>query len=91
MKSELKLLVFSAAWCGPCKMFAPVYEELKTQYAGIIECEKFDAQADPEIFAQYHVKSIPTILLLNGDEVVESYLGVQSKTKIENDINKHLG
>lgn len=91
MKSELKLLVFSATWCGPCKMFAPTYEDLKIQYDGVVQFEKYDAQADPEIFAQYRVKSIPTILLLNGETIVQSYLGVQSKAVIENAINKHLG
>lgn len=83
LKSETPVLVdFWAPWCGPCKMVAPVLEELSEQAKGY-KIAKLDVDTAPEIAQTYGIMSIPTIILFNKGEVAEQVVGVQTKEALE--------
>ena len=71
-----------AAWCGPCRMVAPIIEELAEDYHGRIKVAKLDVDAEPGLAAKFGVASIPTILLFKGGEVVASAVGARPKAAL---------
>jgi thioredoxin 1 len=88
MQSDVPVLVdFYAVWCGPCKMMAPVIEELAEEYVGRVKIGKFDVDENPVISERFSVQSIPTILLINGGEVVDKMVGIQSKDKLQDKLD----
>lgn len=78
-----KILYFSAAWCGPCKMLGPIMESL----AGQINYEKIDVDNNQDLSIQYGVRNVPTLVLLDNNEAVGRLVGVQSKEAILNFYN----
>ena len=79
-----------AVWCGPCKMIAPVVEELASEYAGKVSFFKLDVDNNPGTAQKYRVRSIPTLLFFKDGEVVETVIGALPKDKLEEVIGKHL-
>ena len=75
------LLDFFATWCGPCKMIAPILEEIAEENAHI-KVGKIDVDQDPELAMQFHVSSIPLLVVMQGGKVVNQSLGAQPKAKI---------
>lgn len=75
------LLDFFATWCGPCKMVAPILEEIAEENAHI-KVGKIDVDQDPELAMQFHVSSIPLLVVMQGGKVVNQSLGAQPKAKI---------
>jgi len=73
-----KILYFSAAWCGPCKMLGPIMESL----SGQINYEKIDVDNNQDLSIQYGVRNIPTLVLVENGEAVSRLVGVQSKEQI---------
>jgi len=73
-----KILYFSAAWCGPCKMLGPIMESL----SGQINYEKIDVDNNQDLSIQYGVRNIPTLVLVENGEAVGRLVGVQSKEAI---------
>ena len=73
-----KILYFSAAWCGPCKMLGPIMESL----AGEINYEKIDVDNNQDLSIQYGVRNIPTLILVENGEVVGRLTGLQQKDQI---------
>jgi thioredoxin len=74
---------FWAPWCGPCRMIAPLVEELAKENAGAVKVGKINIDDNPNIAASYGVSSIPTIMIFKGGEVVERFVGVQPKKRLQ--------
>ena len=81
---NLPLVVdFWATWCGPCRMVAPIIEELAKKYDGKIVVGKCDVEESEELAAEFGVRNIPTILFFKNGEVVDKLIGAQSKGRFE--------
>ena len=83
LQSDITALVdFWAAWCGPCKMIAPLLDELSTEYAGRIKVCKVDVDSNPETAAKFNVRGIPTLLVFKNGAVEATKVGALSKNQL---------
>ncbi len=80
------LVDFWAPWCGPCRMIAPVIEELAREYAGRVKVCKLNTDEAQDTAGKYQISAIPTILLFKGGKVVQQLVGLQPKEELK----KHL-
>ena len=81
--SELPLVVdFWATWCGPCRMIAPIVEELAKEYDGKINVGKCDVEECDELAAEFGIRNIPTLLFFKNGQVVDKMVGAVSKAKL---------
>lgn len=76
------LVDFWAAWCGPCKMIAPVLDEIADDYAGRLKVCKIDVDANRDMAAQYGVRGIPTLMLFKNGELIGTQVGALSKAQL---------
>lgn len=89
-EDTLILADFSATWCGPCQMMAPVMEEIEEEFKADpkVKIVKVDIDEEPELSAKYNVMSVPTFLYLKGDKVIETHTGAIAKDIIVNKIKQ---
>src|SRR5215468_2132 len=87
---KLVLVDFWAAWCGPCRMVAPVLEEIAAEYADTLTVAKLDVDANPATSRDYQVLSIPTLILFKGGEPVKQIVGAKPKAALLADLADYL-
>lgn len=87
--SGLTLVDFWAPWCGPCRIIAPVIEELAGQYEGRVKIGKVNVDENPVTQGQYRVMSIPTLILFKDGQPIEGVVGAQPKRAFETLLDKH--
>ena len=91
LKASKPVLVdFWATWCGPCRMVAPVVEEIARDYDGTLKVVKLDVDENGSTAAQFGVQSIPTLLLFKDGKAVQRIVGYRPKDRLLKDIQPHL-
>jgi len=79
-----------APWCGPCRMVAPIIEELSKDYAGKILFGKLNVDENPQVSMQYEIMSIPTLLIFKGGKLLNKIVGAMSRQMLEPKITQYL-
>jgi thioredoxin 1 len=84
------LVDFWASWCGPCKMIAPLLDQLADEYADKVKVCKLDVDANPQTAAKFNVRGIPTILMFKNGDVEATKVGALSKTQLKEFVDSNL-
>ena len=87
---RLSMVDFWATWCGPCRLVAPIVEQLADDYTGQVTVGKMDVDSNPRTPAEFGVRSIPTILFFKEGKVVDQVVGAVPKMALENKLKQHL-
>jgi thioredoxin 1 len=91
LESNVAVLVdFWATWCGPCKMIAPIVEELAAEYKGRVKIGKLDVDSNPKSAASYGIMSIPTLIFFKGGKVLDQITGALNKAELKKRIEENL-
>ncbi|EJO5348523.1 thioredoxin [Clostridium botulinum] len=91
LNSDVPVVVdFWATWCGPCKMIAPVVEEISDELSGKVKFVKVNVDENPVISTQYKIASIPTLKVFKAGEAVETLVGFRPKEGIKSAVEKYI-
>jgi thioredoxin 1 len=91
IKSDVPVLVdYWAAWCGPCKMIAPLLEEAAKEYQGRVIIAKVDVDANPDTAAKFGIRGIPTLMLFKDGQATATKVGALSKSQLNNFLDESL-
>lgn len=91
LESETPVLVdFWAPWCGPCRMVAPVVDEISEQYEGKVKVVKVNTDENPSVASQFGIRSIPTLMIFKGGQRVDMVVGAVPKTTLASTLEKYL-
>ncbi|MGH2343785.1 MAG: thioredoxin [Chloroflexota bacterium] len=91
LKAEGAVLVdFYADWCGPCRMLAPILEDLSVEFAGRLSVVKLDVDANPEVAASFGVQSLPTLLLFRNGTPIQRLVGAMPKAPLKAKLEQAL-
>lgn len=91
LQSEIPVLIdYWAEWCGPCKMIAPVLDEIAEEYAGKVKIVKLNIDENPQTPPQYGIRGIPTLMLFHNGEVQATKVGAVSKPQLTTFIDSNL-
>ncbi|MEL6138199.1 MAG: thioredoxin [Cyanobacteria bacterium J06632_22] len=91
LESDIPVLVdFWAPWCGPCRMVAPVVDEISEQYEGKVKVVKVNTDDNPSVASQYGIRSIPTLMIFKDGQRVDMVVGAVPKTTLANTLEKYL-
>ena len=88
-KSGLVLVDFWAAWCGPCKMMAPVLNEVAEEAGDSVTIAKLNVDHNPDLSQRFKIRSIPTLILFKNGKEIERYMGVKPKRFLLQELKKH--
>lgn len=84
------LIDFWADWCGPCKMIAPVVEEIASEYEGKVQVAKINVDENRDTSASLKVQSIPTLIVFKNGQEVDRYIGFKTKDELKRLLSKHI-
>ncbi|MDP5070460.1 MAG: thioredoxin TrxA [Congregibacter sp.] len=91
LNSNVPVLVdFWAEWCGPCKMIAPVLDEIASEFAGKLKVCKVDVDANPEVPGKFGIRGIPTLILFKGGNAEATKVGALSKSQLVEFVNESI-
>jgi thioredoxin 1 len=91
IQSDMPAVVdFWAAWCAPCRMIAPILQEIAEEYDGQLKVAKLDVDQNPQVATQFGIMSIPTMILFKDGEAVERLMGYMPKERLLEKITPHL-
>ena len=90
MKAAVSVADFNATWCGPCRMLAPVLEDISEQYADKVSFFSVDVDESPELAMQYRVNSVPCLVLLKNGEFADQSIGFRPAPQLTAWIDSHL-
>jgi thioredoxin 1 len=91
LQSDLPVLVdYWAIWCAPCRMIAPLVEEIAEEKDGLVKVAKMDVDNNPGTATKFGIRSIPTLMIFKGGQVVDQIIGAVPKSMIEEKLQKHI-